>query len=229
MSLPKKDCYSPLINHLRSCRTEWIHDPRCSLPGDCPCPETCSNRVETIILEQDTQIILDAIHHVKTQEAIKAVRNAIKPAKVSRPRSHIFLTINPKPEISLQIFLEKLKGFLYANKSFSDHLGIVEQRGTLEKDLGKGFHAHIILKRKEGGKPPSEITRNLKRSWEKYTTVDRKEIFNIQYIDEEFLLDKYDYMFGEKKDKEKIPKQEADKTFRKQNNIPEFYGNKNII
>ncbi len=229
MSLPKKDIYSPLIEHLRKCKTEWIHSPTC----ECLYSRECGNIVEKIILTGETQIYLDAIEHVQRQEAIKEVRKALKPWQQNplkkNPRSHIFLTINPKPEILLQTFLEKLKGFLYANKSFSDHLGIVEQRGTLEENLGKGFHAHILLKRKEGGKPPSEISRNLRRSWDKYCDTKNNHIFNIQYVDEEYLLDKYDYMFGEKKDKEKIPKQEADKTFRKQNNIPEFYGNKNII
>lgn len=171
-----------------------------------------------------------AIDNHRTQEYKKYLCNLSKqPKPKAPPLTFVFLTINPKPEVGLESFMNKVQK-ITKSTMFADHLGVIEQRGTGET-LGKGFHAHILFRRHSplsDSKPPSEIKRDLKRSLKNYTTINNPSCLNIQFIGDEFAADKKLYILGIK-DGEKQQKVSDDKIWRSQNNIPDTLGNLDII
>lgn len=140
--------------------------------------------------------------------------------------THIFLTINPPPNLSLMDFhlnIQKtlmrgdnlkqwIKGFLY----------VLEQRGETINEIGKGFHTHILIELGEH-KKRSHIDRELKYLWKKILDTDNYHIFNIKYIDYEEQLRKQKYILGQKQESSKHTKQEYDIIWRENNSIEKYY------
>lgn len=141
---------------------------------------------------------------------------------VEHNNSYSFVTINPNDTTTLTEFEEKLKKFVNRNM-FIGYRYVIEQRGATEKDMGKGFHAHVLLKRNLDYKP-SKIVVNTKNTFKGITNVDNNQVLNIQHIGEDFAKDKDDYMTGIKTGEGKDAKQEIDKIFRKKNNLETVYG-----
>ena len=85
--------------------------------------------------------------------------------------THIFLTINPPPTLSLNDFQKLIKNTLTTSKGsklwIEGYLYVLEQRGETEEEQGKGFHTHILIKL-IGHKKKSHIDRELKNNWKKY-------------------------------------------------------------
>lgn len=150
---------------------------------------------------------------------LKAIEDGIpKPVKESVLRDWIWLTINPKPEIQLPNFLEAL-GKLVKRKIFSEYKYVVEQRGTLAEDnLGKGFHAHMLLRRAPD-KEYKQTKRQVKNSFKNICNVEHDKVFYWKECREDFLEDKIEYMTGVKTGEAKDEKQKADIEWRKQNDI----------
>ncbi len=148
------------------------------------------------------------------------------------PLTFSFVTINPRPGIELDDFVDKIKKCT-RSLLFADNLAVIEQRGTTAADtLGKGFHAHILFRRHfplAEGKPPSQIKRDLKLSFKNYCNTNNPQLLNIQFIGSGFAADKKLYILGIKKDDTKIEKTEGDKKWRALHDIPDTLGNLNII
>lgn len=135
---------------------------------------------------------------------------------------YFFITINPKKSIILKDFRERLDKYV-KRKMFKKYMYVIEQRGETEKEAGKGFHAHILVERNITYKP-SKVISNSKNTWKTMTNVENKEIFNIQFIPQDYIEDKKTYMsIGGKTGEGKDVKQEIDKFFRKKENIEDFY------
>ncbi len=206
-----------------------IHDPVCECRK-----HNCDKRVKAIIpTEYCIQPMKD--YDIASAEVFrKILRQQIKyslSSKTSTQLTWCFVTINPYPHIKLENFIKKFNQFI-KTKIFADYLGVIEQRATLTEALGKGFHAHILFKRYtplNEGLPPTNIKRNIRQSWKNYCELKNPHILNIQFVGDDFAYDKYDYIRGVKLAEGKADKQLGDTKWRKENNIPEFYGNNNII
>ena len=158
---------------------------------------------------------------------------ALNPKAPAMKNTHVFLTINPAPKITFPDFKKKLLSFLKKN-IFADYCGVIEQRGNSPETLGKGFHSHILFKRRTSqdtpkGLPPTNIKRNLKDIWKNYTDVENDSIFNIQFVPHSWAQDKLEYLLSTKKGKGKKEKQDYDLLFRRENDLPSHYGNPDLL
>lgn len=217
------------ITRLKELPPYYAHDPLCF----CDDPENCLKKVKCI---EPTEYCIQPMRDYRQAYAEnfrKLLKTKMKypQKKTSTTLTWCFITINPKPNIELSLFIKKLNQFI-KTKIFEDCLAVVEQRGLATEALGKGFHAHILFKRHtplNEGLPPTNIKRNVKQSWKKYCEVTNPHILNIQFIGDDFAVDKYEYMMGTKTAEGKKDKQLGDVVWRQENNIPEYLGNKNII
>ena len=148
---------------------------------------------------------------------LKATQGADK-----RNTRYLWLTISPKPKVKLEDFIHKLDKF--AKRSmFLNYKYTLEQRGTTESTMGKGFHAHLLLERSMKYKP-SKVEKNSENTWKNITNVKNKEIWYFKWCPSEYLEDKREYMrLGGKTGDGKADKQTIDILWRKKNNIKTFY------
>lgn len=131
-------------------------------------------------------------------------------------------TINPKNDISFEKFrkvIEKIAKY----SCFAGCVYTYEQRGTLEEDnLGKGFHAHMIMKRNLNYKP-KDLEAKLRRGCKSIVgNILNNHQVNTAKIGYDFAGDKYKYITGSKK-LEKQDKQIADRIFRKNRKLKSIY------
>lgn len=136
---------------------------------------------------------------------------------------YLFVTINPKKEIKLDRFLTIIKKL--SSRAFVDeYMYVIEQRGSDEKEIGKGIHCHILIKRDLNYKP-SKCCKYLKNGCKKIVgNIQNDHQVNIKIIGEDFAKDKIEYMVGEKTGEGKDKKQQMDKIFRKNNKLEKYYG-----
>ena len=68
----------------------------------------------------------------------------------------LWLTVSPHEDIEFDDFKLKIEKFA-ERKMFKDYLYVFEQRGKTKEEAGKGFHAHLLLKRNLEYKPSKII------------------------------------------------------------------------
>lgn len=112
---------------------------------------------------------------------------------------------------------------------FKDYLYVLEQRGSTEFEAGKGFHAHILVRRNLEYKP-SWLKKNIGNTCKNLCNINNPNLLNIQVIGEDFARDKKVYILGQNKNGEgKDLKQQIDIFWRKNLSIPDYLGNNDII
>jgi len=135
---------------------------------------------------------------------------------------YYFITVNPKPDVKLDLFL-KLLGNFVKRKPVVDYAYVIEQRGETEDAAGEGFHAHLLVSWNRN------MTRKVRQyageTFKRVIGANNNNIININKIPKDFWNDKLDYMNGLKWDAEKETKLKIDKIFREQNNILHIYKN----
>jgi hypothetical protein len=179
-------------------------------------------KLESIIkMEYDADLLGPKMKEIKEYEQSVKVIIKEKTAK-EHNNAFVFITINPNEATTLTQLEEKVEKFVNRNM-FSAYRYVYEQRGSNEKDMGKGFHTHILLKRNLDYKP-SKIALNTKNTFKGITNVDNPQILNIQHIGEDFAKDKDEYMTGIKTGEGKDEKQAIDKLWRVKNNLESVYG-----
>lgn len=168
---------------------------------------------------------------VKDQEDELKIKIKEKTAR-EHNNSHLFITINPKKGWNgagiaatfageLKEFIEKVLKFI--NRTFCvEAYAVIEQRSTTESDLGKGYHAHIALKRNVKYRP-SDIIKGAKNTFKKCCNVKNPELLNVRVHGPDFHEDKMEYIQGVKTGEGKDKKQEMDVLFRKKYNIELVY------
>lgn len=135
--------------------------------------------------------------------------------------THMFITINPPPTLSLEVFINTINKTM--SKNWIDgYIYVIEQRGENEEELGKGFHTHILLKLTEH-KRKSQTDREIKNTWKKILDVDNYHILNLKYIDDAEQKRKQGYILGEKSEEIKHKKQKMDIVYRQKNNLNKYY------
>ncbi len=184
-------------------------------------------KFESIIkMEYDAGLLGQKMIEVKEYEKEVKVKLKELVAK-DHNNGFCFITINPNKDVDLNTFRDKIDKFVKRNM-FQDYRYVLEQRGATTDEAGKGFHAHILLKRNLDYKP-SKIVVNTKNSFKGITNVDNPAILNIQTIGEDFAKDKDEYMTGVKTGEGKDEKQAIDILWRKDNNIESVYGEEFFI
>lgn len=220
--------YCRVADNLRKLPVRTFHDPFCF----CQDPKECLNFTKGIEPTEASMYPLRVLKQVVEDDFKKELKNELNASKKSsKKETYIFVTINPKPDIDFQTFYKKIQKTL-KSELFAEHLAVIEQRGNCPKTCGQGLHAHILFKRitpLNEGLPPTNIKRNLRQSYKKICLSSNNQIFNIQFITEEFAADKINYILGEKTGTGKKEKQNYDKIFRVQQKIPEYLGNSNIL
>lgn len=150
----------------------------------------------------------------------------VKKRDIRNKYTHIFLTINPPPSMSLMDFHNNIEKTLTKGGNLKlwikGYLYVLEQRGENIEELGKGFHTHILIEL-SGHKKKSEIDRELKNLWKNHLDADNYHIFNIKYIDYDEQLRKQSYMLGLKSDTQKHLKQKHDILWRDNNSLNKYY------
>lgn len=138
--------------------------------------------------------------------------------------THLFITINPRPDSDFEKFKEAVQKVV-TKKWISDYLYCYEQRGTTMETQGEGFHVHMLLPR--NGKKPAEAQREI------YNTV-KKFCSNVKHVDikpvagEQNIQNKIDYIKGICKSKneegsDKFEKHQIDICWRIEMGLEPFY------
>jgi len=136
----------------------------------------------------------------------------------------LFITINPRPDVSLEEFMKVMNKFK-SKVWLEDYIQVYEQRGTTEQESGKGFHAHILLW-KPDNKKSHEVVRETKNTFKNICSIDNPSILNIKNCKDEDIEKRKNYMLGHKNteaDPSKQVKQEIDLIWRQRNNIENYY------
>ena len=138
--------------------------------------------------------------------------------------SFLWVTINPKQSIKLCDFVKQVAK-IAKYSCFTGYSYVFEQRGTLgEKNIGKGFHSHLLLQRNLAYKP-SKCKQKIQRGCAKLVgNINNHNQLNFAIIGKDFAIDKYTYISAAKKIS-KQDKQIGDVQFRKNNNLEIIYKN----
>ena len=150
----------------------------------------------------------------------------VQKLKVQTAKAHnnqfLFITVNPKPEITFETFSKKMEKLAKRN-IFNSALYVYEQRGTTIEEAGKGFHCHMLCERNLNYKP-TKVVSCIKNTCKKLCNPNDQRVLNIQIIGEEFMKDKREYILGHNKTGEgKSVKQDIDIYWRKKNNLNNYY------
>ena len=137
-----------------------------------------------------------------------------------------FITVSPKESVSLEEFKKAIEKCVTRNM-FKSYLYVYEQMGKTTDELGKGFHAHVLVKRNLNYKP-SKIAINLKNTFKSITNVNNPQVLNIQHIGEDFAKHKIEYMTSINTGEGNDVKQEVDVVWREEIGLLPYYGDKDI-
>lgn len=139
--------------------------------------------------------------------------------------NYLFITINPRPSVNLIEFTNLLAKSV--TKSWiCKYLYVIEQRSDNEDELGKGFHAHMLIDK--GDYRFSHANREFASTFKKVCDIQNFHTFNFALCKESDLSKRQNYMLGRKADIEKHKKQDMDILFRKRYNFSDYYGDKFI-
>lgn len=132
-----------------------------------------------------------------------------------------FITVNPD---TTKITLDQFRCIvtkLLERKMFVNACYTFEQRGECIKDIGKGYHCHIICD-KDSKLSPAQMQKNVYNTFKNY-------VGNIKHIDVRLYpthcrKDKVDYLWGEKWDEGKEASVRLNKIWRGIHQLRNIYG-----
>jgi len=191
-----------------------------------------STAVKDITEKMMRQAIMNEVKLGKGEQFLVKINNYIEEQKVELKKQtatkhnngYLFITINPKPEVELKDFLKLLKK-ISCKTCFDECVYVLEQRGSDESSIGKGFHAHMLVRRNLSYKP-IKLKQNVKNSCKKIVgNIHNENQLNLQTIGEDFAKDKQNYIIGNKTGDGKDIKQDYDKVWRKKEGIAKYLGN----
>lgn len=134
-------------------------------------------------------------------------------------KNYYFLTVNPKPDIELPIFLKTIQKAM-SKRWITYYEYVIEQRGESEAELGKGFHTHIIFNK---GIKHCKVVLELKNSFKHMCDCSDFHYFNLKNIDDDEMIRKTSYILDRKSEPEKHLKQDMDIIFRERNGLLKSY------
>ncbi len=111
---------------------------------------------------------------------------------------YLWVTINPDPKVPLEQFM-KIINKITTYSCFSQWEFVIEQRGTIaKKNIGHGFHAHLLFKRNLSYKPKDLIFKIKRGAKNLVKDVNNNHQLNFAVIGDDFAKDKITYMNGSK-------------------------------
>lgn len=160
------------------------------------------------------------------QKEIQALRLSLG-EKGEKTTPYIWLCVNPNPTVLLSEFNKTINKMI-TKKWLQSYVYVLEQRGQIEEEIGKGFHLHAIIKRPDD-KKLSHCIRELSNTFKTICDVSNYHFFQTKFIDEAEKDRKMEYILGQKEytdDNRKDLKQQMDKIWRERLNIqPYFFSN----
>jgi hypothetical protein len=136
----------------------------------------------------------------------------------------MFITINPKPEISVKTMYDKIMK-LFKSVNIIDYLMVIEQRGDNVSNAGHLPHYHFLIKHKYP--KYCKLRKHLDGLFGE--TIGHEKHINIKNCQHSTdVSNRVEYMTGKKEGEEKQKKQEIDRIFRERWGIEDYYGNINI-
>ncbi|AXH77931.1 MAG: putative replication initiation protein [Cressdnaviricota sp.] len=155
-------------------------------------------------------------------ELERKIREKYPVAKIT-PKVY-WITINPKPDTKLDVFLKLLEKSI--NKKWIDkYYYNIEQRGETLENIGTGLHSHMLIV-PSSHKRKSEVHREFHSTFK--AIVGNKLHVHIQDFPDNIIQDKLDYLNGLKWDGEKQTKINMDINFRLNNKLNIIYTNAEI-
>lgn len=139
--------------------------------------------------------------------------------KIEVDKKWYFLTINPRPTITLEDFMKTIRKAL-SKKWITYFIFVIEQRGETEEELGKGIHTHIIFNK---GIKHCKVIKEMGNSFKNMCDISNYHLFNISNIGDEEKKRKIEYILGTKADCEKHKKQQMDIIFREKLKLKSHY------
>lgn len=130
---------------------------------------------------------------------------------------YIFLTVNPRPDVSLEGFRKKIEKFV-SRKCIDSYQYVYEVRKKEGEDY-KGLHCHILLRYLC---KPYDFKRGAKNTFKTICDSNNPQILNFRFVDKDDLNSKISYMNGEKQDK-KLPGVILTQEYRKINKLEDMY------
>lgn len=182
-------------------------------------------RIRRLMEQEEYAMASDLMDQRKTvSEQVRRHRKIYNTVPKDTLKEYLFLTVNPHPMASLEEFrkaLDKMTKKVWV----VTWLYVLEQRGTTPEEAGKGFHAHIII-RKPAAKVPSHCIRELVTCFKLLCDTSNPHCFNTKWIDAEEFSRKLGYLLGRKEYTEtdrKDLKQEMDRLWRHNASISNYY------
>jgi hypothetical protein len=152
-------------------------------------------------------------HEMKRIEKLKELKN------IEINKEWYFLTINPRPEITLKEFMKTIQKAVL-KRWITYYIFVIEQRGENEEELGKGFHTHIIFNK---GIKHCKVVLEMSNTFKKMCDTSNFHLFNLKNIGDLEKQRKIEYITGTKADEAKHLKQQMDIIFRKKENLKSYY------
>lgn len=146
--------------------------------------------------------------------------------KTESSSTHILLTVNVKPEVTLEMMVKKINK-MTKKKWINDYIIAIEQRAELSADLGTGLHFHAIIPRSI---EPARARKELKSTFNSVCDTSNVHCMNMRWLKEKELPKVIKYLQGQKKDSSKDAKCQMDILFRQLNKLPSLlYPNTSIM
>lgn len=136
--------------------------------------------------------------------------------KTQASSTHILLTVNVKPEVTLQMLMTKIDKMI-KKKWLTDYIIAIEQRGEVPADLGKGLHFHALIPRTI---EPARTRKELSSTFNSVCDTSNVHCMNIRWLKEKELPKVILYLKGQKKDSSKSLKTQMDTTYRLSMKLP---------
>lgn len=168
-------------------------------------------------LENDPDYLKDT-DIAKDVNAIMAKRHEKQQGAKS---THCFVTVNTKPDTPLADLMRKVEKAL-KKKWITDWMYCFEQRGTIDKDMGKGIHVHILINR---GTEPAKLKKEMRNTFKDLVgNADCPNHINFGWrTTPSDVIKTQNYIKGIKKDTAKDAKHDADVQWRADNNLQPYY------
>lgn len=144
-----------------------------------------------------------------------------------RLTEYMFITVNPMEDISLNTLINSINKYL-SKITILEYIYVIEQRGTTDAELGKGIHAHMLVR--HTSRKASDFKREAISTFKNVCDCQPKgnptwfRKLNILPCDtSEDVERRREYMLGVKQDELKQTKQLLDKKFREKFKLKPFY------
>lgn len=157
---------------------------------------------------------LAEIHHHK----VDRLRQLDSLSKFDNGNDYFWITVNPKPSISLDVFTKVISRFI-THKWIETYIYVLEVR----KEDFSGLHLHLLAKRRNPSSKKWRVKQDLERSFGKVvSSATNNHLINLAQVSEEVAKDKLLYMLGNKSSK-KAHSLAHTIAWRRDKTIPSYY------